>query len=166
MEIASKEAQQLHEISKVHQVSGDRKSGQDPCFRCGQTGHLAATRWCKDMHCRHCGKKGHVDCACRNKKSTVWEKERCWKIQEKRHVHAVEQGSKATTDSSEEEVRVNFLKVLNMDEGSDGYWTTPELEGHPLKMQIDTGSRASIISFRVYRKFLFCNSCFGKAQRG
>jgi len=61
MEMASKEAQQLHATSsRVYKVSSDVQSGQGPCFRCGRTGHLASTCWSKDMDCRNCGKKGLV----------------------------------------------------------------------------------------------------------
>ena len=51
-------------------------------------------------------------------------------------------------------MRINILRVLNVDEGSDAYWATPEFEENPVKIQIDMGSRASIISNTVYQKFM------------
>lgn len=159
MEMATKEAQQLHATSRVHKVSSEGQSGQGPCFRCGKTGHFASTCWCKDMDCHHCGKRGHVERVCRNKKSIekptkFGYKKNTGNYKKKSYVRNVEQGYQTANDSSEEEEEINILRVLNMDEDSDCYWATPELEGHPVKMQIDTGSRASIISNRVYKTFM------------
>lgn len=75
-EMASKEAQQLHATSRVHQVSGDGLSEQGPCFCSRKMVHLASICWCKNMDCRNCGKKGHLVQACRNKKGMYksWNK--------------------------------------------------------------------------------------------
>ncbi|XP_051792932.1 uncharacterized protein K02A2.6-like [Acanthochromis polyacanthus] len=47
---------------------------------------------------------------------------------------------------------VNMVRVMNVDESSDGFWTKAKLEGHSVKMQIDTGSKASLVSYKIYRK--------------
>ena len=49
---------------------------------------------------------------------------------------------------------INTVQILNVDDTSDGFWVRPKLEGHSVKMQIDTGSNASLVSYDVYRKFL------------
>lgn len=41
-----------------------------------------------------------------------------------------------------------------MDETSEGFWPRSKLEGLSAKLQIDTGSKASLVSYDVYRKFL------------
>lgn len=43
---------------------------------------------------------------------------------------------------------------MKIDEDSEGYWVEPMLEGHPVSMQTDTGSKASIISDEVYKQIL------------
>lgn len=81
------------------------------------------------------------------------------KFKKKRHVHAVKSRME-DSDSLEEELSVCYLlrltqlKVLSVDERPDGFWINAEPEGHSVKMQIDTGSKASIVSFKTYKKCL------------
>lgn len=49
---------------------------------------------------------------------------------------------------------INTVQILNVDDTLDGFWVRPKLKGHSLKMQIDTKSRTSLVSYDVYRKFL------------
>lgn len=60
------------------------------------------------------------------------------------------------SDSSEEEMTacVNTVKVVRVAEGSDGFWINAELERHSVKRRIDTGSKASIVSYKTYKKCL------------
>lgn len=60
------------------------------------------------------------------------------------------------SDSSEEEFSdtENTVQIMSVDEGSERYWAKPKLEGHSVKMQIDTGSKASLVSYKIYEKFL------------
>lgn len=166
MEMASKEAQQLHATTKVHAMSSsDRASGQGPCYRCGRMGHLATACRCKDMDCRHCGKRGHIERACQSKRNAgkmtknennekMFETRQDYrKEKKKRPVHTVKQDERSS-ESDESEVGVHTLKINKVDADDEGYWAKPLLEGHPVKMQIDTGSKASIISEKVYKSHL------------
>ncbi|XP_029690263.1 uncharacterized protein K02A2.6-like isoform X1 [Takifugu rubripes] len=160
MEMASKEVQQLHATGRVNKLGTTNSNPQGPCFRCGKSGHLASTCWCKHITCRSCGKKGHVERACRNKNDAgrgpkAENKKDNAKFHKKRHVHTVK-SQMEDSDSSEEglSAKINTVKVLSVDERSDGFWINAELEGHSVKMQIDTGSKASIVSFKTYKKCL------------
>lgn len=161
MEMASREAQQLNATGRVHQLNSDKPTEQGPCFRCGKSGHLASTCWCKELDCRHCGKKGHVERACRSKKSTdksskTENKKDNVRYKQKRHVRTVQHDNERNSNSSEEEVstRINTVRIMSVDESSDGYWAEPKLQGHSVKMQIDTGSKASLVSRNIYRKYM------------
>ncbi|XP_061904359.1 uncharacterized protein K02A2.6-like [Entelurus aequoreus] len=158
MEMASREAQQLH--VKVHKLSINQDV-QGPCFRCGKSGHLASACWCKDMDCHKCGKRGHVERACRYKKSKedgskTGNKVKSAHYKKKRQVHTVKYEKESNSDSSEEDMSttVNTIRVMNVGESSDGFWAKAKLEGHSIKMQIDTGSRASLVSYKIYRKHM------------
>ena len=78
------------------------------------------------------------------------------KFKKERHVCTVKRDEGRLSDSSEEEVStaINTVRILTVDDTSDGFWARPKLEGHSVKMQIDTGSKASLVSYDVYRKFL------------
>ena len=166
MEMASKEAQQLHATTKVHTMSSDRANVQGPCYRCGRMGHLATTCRCKDMDCRHCGKRGHIERACQSKRNAgkmtknenndkMFENRQDYrKEKKKRPVHTVRQDERSSESDEESEVSVHTLKINNVDADDEGYWVRPLLEGHPVKMQIDTGSKASILSEKVYKRHL------------
>ncbi len=47
---------------------------------------------------------------------------------------------------------VNMVRVMNVDESSDGFWTRAKLEQFSVKMQIETGSKASLVSYKIYRR--------------
>lgn len=49
---------------------------------------------------------------------------------------------------------MHTLKTMKVNEDSEGYWVKPTIERHPVRMQIDTGSKASIISDEVYKQIL------------
>lgn len=98
--------------------------------------------------------------ACRNKKDAgrgpkAENKKDNAKFKKKRHVHKIKSQMEDSVSSEEElSAKINTVKVLSVDERSDGFWINAELEGHSVKMQIDTGSKASIVSFKTYKKCL------------
>ena len=48
---------------------------------------------------------------------------------------------------------VNTVRIMSLDQSSGGYWAEPQLEGHAVKMQIDTGSKALLLSHKLYKKY-------------
>ena len=156
MEMAAKEAQGLSSSNRLHKVSvekqTERQTGESggTCFRCGKGGHQPSDCWCKDLECHSCGKRGHIERACRGKKkSKGLSKEvagqRKYTDKKKGKVHAVEQESKESSDSSDE-VQCHVLSVTG---ASHGYWTSPLLDGKSVQMEIDTGVAVSLISEAV-----------------
>nr|XP_061825224.1 uncharacterized protein K02A2.6-like [Nerophis lumbriciformis] len=113
------------------------------------------------MDCRSCGRRGHTEQAClriKNKEQTSKSANIHDSVKNRRktQVNTVRQRETVSSDSSEgeQEMSVHTLNIMKMDEDSEGYWVEPMLEGHPVSMQIDTGSKASIISDGVYKKVL------------
>lgn len=47
---------------------------------------------------------------------------------------------------------VNIVQIMSVDESSEGYWAKPKLEGHSVKMQIDTGLKASLVSHKIQKE--------------
>lgn len=89
------------------------------------------------LFCHNCGKKGHVEWACRNKKRThrgskTESKKDNVKFRKKRHVQTVKSQMEKDSDPSEEgmSASVNTVWVMSVDERSDGFWIQAKLEGH------------------------------------
>lgn len=156
MEMAAKEAQQLSGATQVHKLFTQPKkvvtTGQ-LCYRCGKPGHQSNECWCKDLDCRSCGKKGHIERACRNKTKTQTSKEHNMRkksgFHKKKHVNQMEYEQDDESSDSDE---VHVLSITGEDD--DGYWVTPLLEKKPVRMQIDTGTRVSLVSEILYKKKL------------
>lgn len=103
MELAAKESQQLNSSVKIHKVSTESREAPIKCYWCDKTGHLAVECWSKDVNCRKYGKKGHIECACRTKRTDKQSKN----SQRPRHsfkkrvaVHNMQQGHPTTEGSS------------------------------------------------------------------
>lgn len=102
-----------------------------PCYRCGKIGHQASECWCKDLDCRNCGQKGHIESTCKNKKTQTLTDSDC--------------------GSDDDEDTVHVLSVTDSD---DEYWVTLLLESQAVRMQVDTGTRVSMVSEAVYKEKL------------
>uniref|UniRef100_A0AAQ4QCI8 CCHC-type domain-containing protein n=1 Tax=Gasterosteus aculeatus aculeatus TaxID=481459 RepID=A0AAQ4QCI8_GASAC len=158
MEMANKDAQQLSTLTLVHKVSTNVRSktvGGKPCYRCGRTGHHPEECWCKDLDCRSCGKKGHIERVCKNKegpssKNTEQRKSDFKKYKNK--VHKLERTEEEQSDTPSE--GEESLHVLSLSDDGQGYWVTPLLDGKAVRMQVDTGAAVSLVSEGVYRKKL------------
>ena len=160
MEMAAHEAQQLSASLQVHKLSLEPPSkgtAGNPCYRCGKPGHQSSECWCKDLDCRNCGKKGHIERACKSKRAQTNKphtetKKSGYQRNRKKQVNMVEHHRDEQSDyESDDEVTVHVLSVMDSD---DGYWVTPLLENHAVKMQVDTGSRVSMVAEAVYREKL------------
>ena len=58
--------------------------------------------------------------------------------------------SRVTLCESDDEDTVHVLSVRD----SDGYWVTSRLENKAVRMQVDTGTRVSMVSEAVYKEKL------------
>lgn len=157
MEMAAKEAQQLSAATaKVMKIaSAEDSSANRPCTRCGKQGHPASECWSKELECHACGKKGHIERVCRSKKRGAQPIQKNTNRQKKagtykKAVHVVEK-EVTDSDSTDDELPLHILSVAG---GSNSYWTTPLLEGKPVRMEIDTGAAVSLVSETVYQKHL------------
>ena len=98
----------------------------------------------KDQICHHCGKQGHIQRVCRSKQQG--KPKQTTKTPE---VHAVE----VDVDVDAYEDILATFEVHNVrKQSNDIIWVDLDVDGKPLKMELDTGSAVSIISFDLYQQ--------------
>ena len=102
-----------------------------PCYCCGGNTHM--THNYKDQICRHCGKQGHIPRVCRSKQQG--KPKQATKTPE---VHAVE---------VDVDVDATFEVHNVRKQSNDIIWVDLDVDGKPLKMELDTGSAVSINDF-------------------
>ena len=101
----------------------------------------------KDQICHHCGKQGHIQRVCRSKQQG--KPKQATKTPE---VHAVE----VDVDAYEDVLAT--LEVHNVrKQSNDIIWVDLDVDGKPLKMELDTGSAVSINDFplSIFNLILF-----------
>ena len=93
----------------------------------------------KDQICHHCGKQGHIQRVCRSKQQG--KPKQATKTPE---VHAVE----VDVDVDACEDILATFEVHNVrKQSNDIIWVDLDVDGKPLKMELDTGSAVSINDF-------------------
>ena len=93
--------------SHVHRLSFESKNMTatgKPCYRCGNTAHRATECWCKDLDCRNYGKKGHIERACKRKKTQTHKQKSGFERNKKKQVNKMEheQDEQSYSDSDDE----------------------------------------------------------------
>lgn len=109
------------------------------CLACGDRSHT----WheCKQKHklfCKHCNIKGHAEHVCIKKKKEQFQHN------DRRRVHNLQD-----TDD-DEELHVYKIKALNTFKA----WRIQiAVQGHPISMEVDSGSGATFLPESLYNKF-------------
>lgn len=149
METATKDSIELRRKPKpeteVNKISSEGRK-QRKCYRCGKDGHDASECYFKDQYCRNCGKKGHVKRVCRSKPTNVSSSAKSDLSKKKeKDLHNVQNES----DSDDTLASLELHKV-DKTNCSNIIWVTPEVNGKPLRMELDTGSAVSVIPYSQY----------------
>ncbi len=124
--------------SDVFHVTKTVKVKTVECYRCGGAHYANACKF-KETVCHICGKKGHLAKKLRGRKSKLKNTKDGGKPHAKTH-HIGEAEQEETSYS-----------MFNLSETrSDPLYATVQVNGASLKMEIDTGASASIISEETY----------------
>jgi hypothetical protein len=151
METAAKDSQELQgkpestEVNKLHpdknkteQVTQQKcpEKPKTPCYRCGAESHNSSECRFKNENCRKCGKRGHIQRVCRSSRADP-------KIKRKQNYFCEDDD-----DNFVASVEINKVNKLN----SSIIWVTTKIDGHAMKMELDTGSAVSIIPLQKYKQ--------------
>lgn len=123
---AASESRQLHSDNSVHLLKPDAARR---CFRCGNSNHSADDCRFRAEECRSCGKKGHIAKMCRSTTLPA----------SPRHPRGRSR-------------KVTLITDVYLAADSDGQFVTCQISGRDVVLQVDTGSRATLLDERTYRK--------------
>ena len=102
----------------------------------------------KDQICHHCGKQGHIQRVCCSKQQGKPKQ-----AAKNREVHAVEVDVDVDVNVDAYDDVLATLEVHNVSkQNTDFVWVHLNVDGKPLKIELDTGSAVSIISFDLYQQ--------------
>ena len=117
---------------------------QRKCYRCGKDDHNESDCYFKDQYCRNCGKKGHIKRVCRSKPTSASASAKNGSKKKERDINNVQ-------DESDSDDTFASLEIHKVDKTSINIiCVTPEVNGKPLQMELDTGSAVSVIPYTQY----------------
>ena len=160
MEAAHTQAQSLKipqlSVGKIDQPGQERlqysNSGRT-CYRCGNIGHHGGECRFRDSNCHKCGKKGHLSRVCRASSNRGGARRRLQPQQS--HAPAA---FRVEADLEENNLDELILSVNSVGKGVvKPYMAIVEVNGKPLKMEVDTGAAVTLIS-QSTQKALFPNT--------
>lgn len=115
---------------KPHKSSGMQRQDSPSCTRCGKSPpHTRDKCPAKEVVCRRCSKKGHLEEVCRSK---------------------INPPQQPTINQVEEEDA--FLGVIHKDQSADPWVVELYLNKQSTKFKIDTGADVTVILASVYKK--------------
>ena len=113
------------------------KSG-NKCWRCTRPGHGPQECRFKEEKCHKCGRTGHIKLACRSRNGS--------------RIHVMEESRDATSEL------IGMIGKLQTDDdatrSTEIIWVTPNINGQPIAMELDTGSAVSVMSKHDYDRYL------------
>ena len=126
----------LHKVNQTHSKRATRSSGEEPCYRCGQTGHAADKCRFKSSKCHGCGRIGHIKAACRS----LGKKQRS----QQRTVKQLQaEPQEPETDSNEYST---LFSLESSRRGQKPFEVELQIDGCPLRMEVDTGASLLLMS--------------------
>ncbi|XP_040066694.1 uncharacterized protein LOC120840306 [Ixodes scapularis] len=148
-EFKNKEETPTATVAQVAHVDNDKQK----CFRCNRKGHAPAKCRFLEAVCHKCNKVGHISPACRSKANDATKTSHRPNSTSKK---ASQRPLKSQVHVARDEDSAEFEFLAHIDNGSrsNPIWLKPRVEGQTLEMEMDTGSKYSLLPKALYEKHL------------
>ena len=142
LELQGGKEAEVHKINteneRVHNV---KPKPRDNCYRCGGTTHESSECcYTENETCRKCRKLGRIQRVCRSGRNPNTTRRR--------------KNDQPNLHESDDDSLVASLEVNNVNQVTAGevIWVTLKINGHTLKMELDTGSAISTLPLQKYKE--------------
>ena len=129
----------------IHKVLPKKSSS---CYRCGKDGHWANDCKHRVTVCRRCGKRGHLQAVCRSSKP-FQKSSSTFPVK-----NIMNQGVGEEKDDSSGEEDLGIFQVNSTRGSPPPILVSARLNGCSITMEVDTGAAVSIVSEKVYQRYL------------
>ena len=148
METVETDLQELN-LRKNHNPVLQVQPRNKTCFRCSREGHEPKNCWFRSATCRACGKRRHIQVACRTN----------WFAKQQRKAPVRRLQDETGPDSEEDEASSEDIGVFKLYANSVRSALPPvvvevALNGKRVTMEVDTGAAMSLISEYTYQKYI------------
>ena len=153
----------LHQLRSKPKASAKPRPSSQSCYRCGNTGHSPAECRFKDVVCRACNKRGHLQKVCRSSpgNQSVQPAPARPVPKPRRHrapVHQVEDSQERRDERTSgaslffsDEEPIHYVNVGHLESRPPApYLVTATVNGVDLQMEVDTGAAISILPASWY----------------
>lgn len=152
MESAQKDCKELTNSMKATTIVNQvRDNSELTCYCCGVKGHVKPDCSLRDKKCDNCGRPGHVAKLCRKKKSEGAKSEnRKPKSRfKKRNKHA--KTAQVSVQENQSESDSDTFRLSSSEVSEEPIYVTVNIENIPIRMEVDTAARRSIIGEHDYK---------------
>ena len=123
----------------TQRTTSGQQSGQQPCHRCGRTGHTGQSCKFKESKCHKCHNKGHIAAVCRSSKKRSSKK-------------VVKRVIEDDLDEDESDIGSISVNANSQGRSSKPIDVTVEMSGKDVVMELDTGAAVTIMSLSTFKK--------------
>ena len=145
------------EVHRLNQQSTRGRQDTRECYRCGNVGHISVKCPYASYSCHRCGKVGHLEKRCRQEKKEPAKG--AVKSAPVRRVCTCQTPSGEGSGGSSWEQSEDYLSMdplnlylLGKQSSSDPVMVEVQLNGTPVRMEVDTGAAVTVMSLPCYER--------------
>ena len=143
------------EVHRLNQQPTRGRQDTRECYKCGNVGHISVKCPYASYSCHRCGKVGHLEKRCRQeKKESSRGTAKTAPVRKVCACQATSGSGGGSLDNSEDCLSMDPLNLflLGKQQSSDPVMVEVQLNGTPVRMEVDTGAAVTVMSLPCYER--------------